>query len=457
MSFNSLHFFFYVFAVFICYLLVRPTWRAWIILIASLFFFGYHSVLALVLILCVTLVVFLATHITFNLRLTTAIGVVFLLTFLIALKVLASDFGDHNQIISVVAVLGSSYYILQAIGYLIDIRDQKFQLIPNFKSTLLFLGFFPQAPAGPIHRASELLPQIGFRETPSLARIVCSLKVILWGYFCKLIIADKIYYIITPIFSTVDAQDGSTLAISAILYSLQIYFDFYAYTQIAIGIASLFGVSFTDNFNQPYLAISFREFWRRWHISLSRWLRDYVYIRLGGRTNSPIRFLLVVLATFVLSGLWHGIGQCFILWGVLHAILYFTEDRISRSIVAKKLDHFRLTGIIRRILFLALVTLTWLVFRSTSLSELLDILTRIFQPWHFSTMMEMFNSPNWLFVCIAPLIILFQFDATKLPVIHGNSKNVTEYLLEYLFVTGCLLLIAIFGGLGTPEFLYFSF
>jgi D-alanyl-lipoteichoic acid acyltransferase DltB (MBOAT superfamily) len=210
--------------------------------------------------------------------------------------------------------VGISFYSLQAIGLLEDLRSGRFKGDTSLTSIALFLSFFPQSISGPIHRAGDLIPQFLIGRQFKSNDIFIGLKIMLWGYFCKLIVADKIAIIISPVFISFQEFDGFSILVSALLYSFQIYFDFWGYSLIAIGLGRVLGFTINTNFRNPYAARSFKEFWHRWHITLSKWMKDYIYIPLGGRRQSHyILFCTAILITFLISGLWHGATFNFIL------------------------------------------------------------------------------------------------------------------------------------------------
>jgi alginate O-acetyltransferase complex protein AlgI len=218
--------------------------------------------------------------------------------------------------------IGLSFYSLQAISYIVDSSNDKTQIRPNSMKLILFLSFFPQSMCGPIHRYENLAYEFEKIEFNEMKEVGIGIKLMLWGYFCKLIVADKIDLIVHPILNVPQQENGANLFAATLLYSFQIYFDFYGYTLIATGVARMFGIRFAENFNDPYSTKSFKEFWRRWHMTFSKWLRDYVYKQLGGRRNSAIGFVVSVSVTFLVSAVWHGITVNFFLWGVIHILLY---------------------------------------------------------------------------------------------------------------------------------------
>jgi alginate O-acetyltransferase complex protein AlgI len=377
-----------------------------------------------------------------------------------------SHLGSYFQIphfegsfLSLAAPIGISFYSLQAIAYIVDVRDGRIAPEKNILKLSAFLAFFPQALAGPIHRPEQLMPQLHQLTLPSSFTFFSAIKMMLWGYFCKLIIADKIALIVNPILSNPQSENGLSLAISAVLYSFQIYFDFFGYTLIAIGMGSMLGIKLNENFNRPYSANSFREFWRRWHITLSTWLRDYVYLRLGGRQNSYVKFCLILILTFLLSGAWHGLTPNFILWGLLHATFYIIEDLLSKLTAGWRIGNYVILRFAKKVVFFTLITLSWLVFRTTDMEQLRFTVTKIFSvgAWSTQSLLAYVGNIYFVFLLLIGGILFSNLNNLVKTIIANQPKNLQEQGVEGLYVITCFLLIFIFGDLGTQEFLYFNF
>lgn len=228
----------------------------------------------------------------------------------------------HPTILSVVLPVGISFYTFHGLSYIIDCYYNRIKAERNFTDYAVFVSFFPLLVAGPIERATHLLPQIKTKRTFNYVNAVNGLKQILWGLFKKVVIADNCAEFANHIFDNSDTLPGSTLALGAVFFAFQIYGDFSGYSDIAIGTARLFGIDLIRNFAYPYFSRDIAEFWRRWHISLSSWFRDYIYIPLGGSRNGRLISIRNTFIIFILSGFWHGANWTFICWGLLHA-LYF--------------------------------------------------------------------------------------------------------------------------------------
>lgn len=292
---------------------------------------------------------------------------------------------DYNFIVP----LGISFYTLQIISYLVDIYRGVAKVIINPVKFILYMSFFPQIIQGPIPRYSQLADQLfeghDFDEKEALK----GLQLILWGYFLKLMIADKAGIVVDNIFGHYTMYSGGYIFHAGLLYSIQLYADFMACVCISQGVARLFGIRLADNFNRPYFAETVQEFWRRWHMSLSGWLRDYVYIPLGGNRKGKFRKYLNTIITFLVSGIWHGGDVRYIVWGLMHGIYIVfgsltsgIRDKITRIIMGKKddSDEFTtLTGrLFRRACTFIFVMIAWIIFRADTLQIGIGMLYRMF-------------------------------------------------------------------------------
>ncbi|MEM9075525.1 MAG: MBOAT family O-acyltransferase [Bacteroidota bacterium] len=272
--------------------------------------------------------------------------------------------------VSIILPVGISFYTFQTMSYSIDIYKKKFEPTKDFIAFATFVSFFPQLVAGPIERASNLIPQILNKRMWKHSYLKEGLFQITIGFFRKVVIADSIGSYIDVIYNSPDIYDSSTVLIAVILYSFQIYFDFSGYSDIAIGTAKLLGFHFRRNFNLPYFSSSITEFWRRWHISLSSWLRDYLYIPLGGNRKGIVKQYRNLFLTMLLGGLWHGSSWNFVIWGATHGILLAFEKRFNLIPESYKL--------LRSVLIFSMVTLIWILFRALTFQDTLIIFGKIF-------------------------------------------------------------------------------
>lgn len=259
--------------------------------------------------------------------------------------------------------IGISFYSFQAVGYFLDVCKEKIRAERNFLEYALFISFFPQVVSGPISKGVELLPQIKKQHQFEYHQTYAGLKQLIWGLFLKIVIADRLGMCVNNIIYAYSVYSGFTLFCGTIFYSLQIYCDFAGYSFMAIGAARLFGFDLINNFRQPYFSISVTDFWRRWHISLSRWLKDYVYIPLGGSHCSKAKNYWNILVTFIVSGLWHGANWTFVIWGLLHGVVQAVEKMLG----LQKSDKKGLIRIIRILMTFLVVNFIWVFFRMPSL------------------------------------------------------------------------------------------
>lgn len=283
--------------------------------------------------------------------------------------------------LNIVLPIGISFYTLQTLGYTVDVYRSRLTPERHLGRFALYVAFFPQLVAGPIERASHLLPQLRVAQSPDLDRIASGLRLILWGLFKKVVIADRLAVFVNQVYQDPQAFSGSTLLLATYFFTFQIYCDFSGYTDIAVGTGRIFGINLTQNFRLPYLATSIQDFWHRWHISLTTWFRDYVYYPMGGsRTSRTGIWLRNVLIVFLVSGLWHGASWTFVVWGLVHALLYVGERACARfrSGVADVLSlpaPQRVAG--ARFATFHLVLLTWVFFRAETMEQAGLILSRM--------------------------------------------------------------------------------
>lgn len=289
-------------------------------------------------------------------------------------------FGAHLPIVTLMLPIGISFYLFEAIGYLIDVKRKTVPASKNILEFALFLAFFPKVFLGPIERAGHLLPQIRMPERFSWDAVETGLLILAWGAFKKLVMADQLGVVL---------EHHTAPLFAAYIYAFQLYFDFSGYTDMAIGAARIFGLSLLPNFHRPYASLSIAEFWRRWHMSFSFWLRDYLYIPLGGNRVPVWRRYLNVFLVFLLSGLWHGAGWTFVLWGCMHG-LFMTLSMLTAPL---RSAFNRMTGLVRfpRVLtalriFVTfhLVAFAWILFYSPSLSAAFDSYRRLPEGLHVS-------------------------------------------------------------------------
>lgn len=298
-------------------------------------------------------------------------------------------FGMTMPVPNLLLPVGLSFFIFQSSTYLFDLYREKTQPERNPINYLLFVSFFPTISSGPIQRSTALLPQIRERKRVSLTRVQNAALLFVWGALLKLVLADRLKIFTDAVFSSYSQYGSIELFAGASAYSVQIYADFLAYTCMATALASLFGFDLADNFRQPYLATSMADFWHRWHISLTSWLTDYIYIPLGGSRKGQIRRYINIALVFLISGLWHGAAWNFVAWGALHALFQIAGHmtRKARESLCDRLHINRSTQgyrCLQRVCIFLLVTVAWILFRMESLRMAMDYIIRmitLFNPW----------------------------------------------------------------------------
>lgn len=354
---------------------------------------------------------------------------------------------QNTWTLKVILPVGISFYTFQTMSYSIDIYKNKLQPTRNFIGFAAFVSFFPQLVAGPIERASNLLPQILCKRKFDKESAKYGIELIIWGLFKKVVVADTFAPIVNDIFSNYNNYSGGTLIMGAVFFAFQIYGDFSGYSDIAIGTAKLFGINLMTNFNYPYFSRSIGEFWRKWHISLSTWFRDYVYIPLGGSKVGKYKGIRNVFAIFLISGFWHGANWTFIAWGGIHALLFMPSFILgtNRRHLNNDIDKYDfkevLLYIIQMLYVFLMVTIAWVFFRAATISDALYYLKGI----------DSFRFDNSSLIILADyLLILIVISLDFL-----RFKNIKFHKIVWLFIV-----IAIAGALNREtqaEFIYFQF
>ena len=359
----------------------------------------------------------------------------------------------HLPIYDIVLPLGLSFYTFQAMSYLIDVYKNEFKPVKNVTLFFTYLALFPHILAGPIIRASDLLPQLQKRPKTSWTMLWSGTVLITEGLFKKMLIADVLAPVVGQAFSAASPESSALYWWSIMLmFTFQIYGDFSGYTDIARGLANWMGYEYPLNFNHPYCATSFKDFWGRWHISLSTWFRDYVYIPLGGNRKGRLRAHINMWITMLVSGLWHGAAWTFILWGAVHAA-YLSIERETRwdQKIIKKI-HLDLLNICCVFIF---VLIAWVFFRSQSAHQALDIITIMFTKWPTIEPAKQLFSTQYKTIVV--LIFAFSFEIIyKLKIQHWSPVYRTRIIWEPLMIAFGIILAILFRGPGN-EFIYFQF
>lgn len=305
----------------------------------------------------------------------------FLDNFTAAFSFFGSEIATNS--LDIILPVGISFYTFQTLSYTIDVYKQKIEPTKDFIVFSAFVSFFPQLVAGPIERATNLLPQFYKKRTFDLSKAVDGMRQILWGLFKKIVIADSCAELANQIFNNSAEMNGSTLVLGALFFTFQIYGDFSGYSDIAIGTSRLFGFNLMQNFKFPYFSRDIAEFWRRWHMSLSTWFRDYLYIPLGGSRGGTWMKVRNTFLIFIVSGFWHGANWTFIVWGTLHAIYFLpllltNKNRNNLEIVAQG-NYFPTARELLQMLFTFMLTVfAWIIFRAKSITHAFNYISEIF-------------------------------------------------------------------------------
>jgi len=388
-----------------------------------------------------------------------------------------SFFGTSFNIdrLDIILPVGISFYTFQTLSYTIDVYRGKLKPVNDFVAFASFVSFFPQLVAGPIERATNLLPQFFKRRTFNYTKSVDGLQQILWGLFKKIVIADNAAVFVNDIFSNYQDYNGSTLVIGAIFFAFQIYCDFSGYSDIAIGVSRLFGFNLMQNFAFPYFSRDIAEFWRRWHISLSTWFRDYLYIPLGGSKGGLQAKIRNTFIIFLVSGFWHGANWTFIIWGLLNAVYIIVGKYTApeRHFIATSIGLTRIPLVHTILQTLATFTLTliaWIFFRSSSVTEAWTILTKIISEIQLlisypalikshivdAGLALNISKPDFT-ALLAALLLLFIVE-----ILIEKYKNISFFINlprplrwgAYYVLIGFIILA---GNLGESAFIYFQF
>lgn len=363
-------------------------------------------------------------------------------------------------LLRIILPVGISFYTFQALSYSIDVYRKKIEPTRDIVAFFAYVAFFPQLVAGPIERATNLLPQFLQKRTFSYEQGVDGMRQILWGLFKKIVVADNCAMYVDQVWSTYDTQSGSTLLLAAVLFTFQIYGDFSGYSDIAIGTAKLFGIKLMRNFNNPYFSRDIAEFWRRWHISLTTWFRDYVYIPLGGSRVSKAKIVRNTFVIFLLSGFWHGANWTFIAWGAYHAVLFLplillgmNRKYTNQVAEGRWLPTWKELGQI--LLTFMLAVIGWIIFRVETITQAWDIFGNICSGSLLSIpylKTRAFYLP--LFASIAFMLLIEWLNRDYQ---HGLARLTKRPWVNVLFYYALIVVMYWLSVSGNVQFIYFQF
>lgn len=459
MLFNSVQFIFFFITVTTLFYLLPHKFR-WMLLLLSSCYFYMAFVPIYILILGFTIVIdyFAGIYIENS---SGHRRKVFLIVSLIANISVLCVFKYYNFInenigsvfpyLAILLPIGLSFHTFQAMSYTIEVYRGNQKAERNFGIYALFVMFYPQLVAGPIERPQNLLHQFHEKHEFSLERVSSGLKQMLIGFLKKLVIADRIGIYVDTIYNNSATQSGQSLACATVFFAFQIYCDFSAYSDIAIGAARVMGFDLMKNFNRPYLATSVSQFWRRWHISLSTWFKDYVYIPLGGsKVKSKVLVYRNLLIVFLISGLWHGANWTYVVWGALNGVLLIIESMIPKS---SKRDNLIKTAL-KTIFTFSLICITWVFFRASNITDAVSILGKIIRfegPFYPGNPKD-----HFYYACVAIMALMFfEFITEYKPHLYKLLPN--TLVARYCYYTLVAMIIMLFGVFSEGQFIYFQF
>lgn len=351
--------------------------------------------------------------------------------------------------------VGISFFTFQALSYSIDVYRRKITERYAPVDFALFVAFFPTLLSGPIEKARNLLPQIARYTTPRPADFMQGAILFTWGLFKKIVIADRLAVYVDWAYGSSQYVSGSTLAVAAVFYSIQIYCDFSGYSDMALGIAKALGFDITQNFRHPYFASTFKEFWRRWHISLTSWFTEYVYFSLGGsRVRLKARWIFNISTIFLLSGIWHGAAWNFLIWGALHALYYLAE--YFCGLQRPERTPGRLLSAASALIVFAAVTIAWIFFRVEEFPAACAIVAKIFTDWSIAFSMGASTFSFAASMLMLAIFVGYEILAYRRRLVFEASDYEDKLTLNLLSVVPLILLIAMFGQ-ASDNFVYFQF
>lgn len=349
--------------------------------------------------------------------------------------------------------VGISFFTFQALGYLWDVYYKRLDAERDFLTYALFVSFFPSILSGPINKPSLIIPQLKqLRPYFDYGKAVEGLKMLLWGMFMKVVVADRLAINVDTVFSNYENHTGLSCFVASLFYTFQIYTDFAGYSLMAIGIGKVLGFELAENFRRPYFAVSVTDFWHRWHISLSMWLKDYVYIPMGGSKCSKLRSYWNIFVTFLISGIWHGANWTFIVWGCVHGICQIVEKALKQN----KCTYGWFGKMVKIIVTFLIVNFAWIFFRMPTIADAFKVIARIFDP---TLPMTMFWMPITaiLFTIMGLFMLLvkeFLDEYYPCKVSFFNNKRKIVRWVSYFFV---FILIMLTGVFGSDQFIYAKF
>lgn len=486
MAIISLSFMLFVAIVMLFYFMIPMKARPYLLLASSIFFYACFDLKYFVFLGITVVSTFVTAHLTakdnskINAKLKkiiTATTIIFNAGLLVTVKFLNYSVSLINKIfnidimiVSLPVALGIAFYTMQAISYSVDIYKGKYAPEKNFFKFLLYMTYFPIIMQGPISRYDQLADQLFTPQRFSFERFKSGMSLVLWGMFKKMVIADRAAILVNQVFNNYADYRGFEITIAVLLYTLQIYTDFSGFVDISRGISTVFGIELADNFKHPYFSDSIKDFWRRWHISLSSWFRDYIYIPLGGSRKGTLRKYINILIVFFISGLWHGVGIHYMVWGLMQGVFQITGDltqRIRNNIydrcgVNKNTFSYKLG---KQIFTFILVNISWLFFRANGFIAALKMLKSSFMlnPWILTdgSILEMgLDGKDWNILIIAVAVLLIISILQQKFSIREKLEEQAIWFRYTIYIVAIfsILIFGIYGpGYSESQFIYMQF
>jgi len=486
MLFNSIHFLFFFPIVVICYFLLPFKYRWVFLLIASYYFYmAWKPGYVVLLVLSTGLDYFAGIMMSRQteqsrrrkyliLSLAGNLGLLFFFKYFNFFNRTLINIGQYFSLSyqipysSFLLPIGISFYTFQTLSYSIDVYWGRLPAEKHFGKFALFVSFFPQLVAGPIERATNLLHQFNFKYDFDYKRVTDGLKIMVWGLFKKVVIADRLALIVNSVYNDPTAYSGPGYVVATVFFAFQIYCDFSGYSDIAIGAAQVLGIRLMDNFNRPYHSKNISEFWKRWHISLSTWFKDYLYISLGGNRVKISRWYFNLMIVFIVSGFWHGANWTFLVWGALHGF-YFVFSLITKDIRLKithvtRVDRYpRIHKVLQVSITFVLVNISWIFFRANNVSQAWHIITHLPNGWAapmksgelFSALAV--NMPRTFLISILSILCL---ESIHLVQRHSQIRSMLSgkpAWLRWSLYYAVVAWIVLGGVFDNTPFIYFQF
>ena len=478
MLFNSLQFAVFLPIVFLLYWMIPTKYRWIVLLLSSVYFYMSFNAKTIFLILMTTLISYASALMMSKQQDTkkkkmiligttfVCLGVLFLFKYLnFFFDTLTALFSIvsipiHPMTVTLMLPVGISFYTFQTLSYVMDVYHGKIEPERHFGVYAAYISFFPAISSGPIERAANLIPQIKHGNPFNYTESTYGLKLMAWGFFKKLVIADNLAVYVDLVYDHIFNYSGFALVLATLFFTVQIYCDFSGYSDIAKGVAHLFGIRLTQNFKSPYFSCSIKEFWSRWHISLSTWFKDYVYIPLGGNRCSKVRQAMNLLVTFLVSGAWHGASWTYILWGTIHGVGQVIENHLH---LRPKQQLNKVQSLVRFMLTMSFVVLTWIFFRARSLNEVIYLLTHFYHGissplgYLLGGLQSIGLSVEVLLRMTLFVVILFVYDYASLKCDVIEKISAKPFWIRYPIYYLIVMAVLFFHAVGEVSFVYFQF